>query len=508
MATTNESKALSSDKPFESDLMQAANIESLNIARPRDVDSESAKPRLQTQVVPINRKEPETEKRAERKPAVKTETAASDMFLPFMRNTLISVIEPTPSFFVPSSIMMFYIIHEMDYIMCQNYYFNRSTMYYHPYISRLYFSILFYIQVLRAMNKAGALERKAKLFLEQFMDDFPPESLSIPGPLIPFFQAIAVTQPNDTNMGKVYPYVPTTGLGPRRTSDRIVDTPSRWLLPNVPLLYGFIARITSQEAKASATTNGSTQTIKEYPSPWNPLLSLSADATTRTDVQPTINGTPWSSDPNNWDDTTAWSLSSPGVNYPVESNDEQNKKFTKYGSQLRIPPLDATSNTSSIANFLQLDEPEWFGKILTIMTLYSKYFRSSGTLAQCSPETGSSTRITVTYEAPKATARQQSLVKPRVPGDDDSRFPLVFTSRTTEYGISQYNQMLAHYSQLNAEVFESHPKFPNAGTLAADDKDGPFWTITPVSHESMRDTGYLQVSDVIADYFALEKAQN
>jgi len=509
MATHQADKSLSGDKPLETDLMQAADLDSLNIARPRNVDAESGKPRFQTQSIPINVKEPEIERRAERKPAVKTETATSDMFLPFMRNPLINTVEPTPSYFVPSSLMMFYIIHEMDYIMCQNYYFNRSTMYYHPYVSRLYFSILFYIQVLRAMNKAGVLERRAKLFLEQFLDDFPPESLSIPGPLLPFFQAIAVSQPNDRNFGKIYPFVPTSTIGAKKQKDRIVDEPNRWLLPNVPLLFGFIARITSREARNAAFSSDNNQTIKDYPSPWNPLTVLSADSETRVATQPIINGVTWSSDPAQWTPTEAWSLTSPGVNYPVESNDEQNKKFTKYGSQLRIPSLTADESTCSISKFLQLEEPEWFSKVLTIMTLYSKYFRASGTLAHCSPESGSSTRIIIKYEAPKPKkGKTVAISRPVIPGDDDSRFPLVFNSRTSEYGINQYNQMMAHYSQLNAEVFDSHPKFPNAGTTEADDKDGPFWNVTPVTHESLRDTGYLQVSDVIADYFALEKAQN
>jgi len=506
MATTQEAKSSLGDKPFETDLMNAAQIDSLNISRPRDIDSESAKPRLQQQVVPINRKEPEVEKRAERKPPVRLDVTASDMFLAFIRNSLINTIEPTPSFFVPSSLMMFFVIHEMDYHICQNFYFNRSTTYFHPYISRLYFSVLFYIQVLRAMNKAGALERKAKLFLDQFLDDFPPESLSIPGPLMTYFQSIAVSQPNDGNMGKIYPFVPTTNLGPKSQKERINDTLSNWLLPNVPLLFGFIARITSQEAKNSATTNGGRNDVKDYPSPWNPLLVLSS--TNNVDVQPQINGVNWSSDTSTWDPTTAWSLVSPAHEYPIESSDEQNKKFSKYGSNLKIPTLTANTSTRSIADYLQLNEPEWFSKILTIMTLYSKYFKSSGTLAQCSPELGSSTRITIAYEAPKAKPNKPFLPQPTTPGDDDSRFPLIFRSHTTEYGINQYNQNLAHFSQLNAEIFDSHPKFANAGTKTAGDKDGPFWDIAPVSHESMRDTGYLQISDIIADYFTLEKAQN
>jgi len=507
MAEKTQSTPQSGDRPFESDLMQAAGLDSLDVNLPRNVDAESAKPRVQQQFAPVAKKEPEEEFRVVRKSKAKFETTSSDMFLPFMRNPLINTIEPTYSYVVPSSFMMFYIIHEMDILMAQNYYFNRSTNLWHPYVTRLYFGILFIIQTLRAMNKIGTLPSVSKLFLTQFLDDFPPESLSIPGPLVPLFKAIAASQPNDLNLGKICPYLPEE-IGPKSPNTRIQDDKSAFLWPNIPLLFGFISRITSTEAKNSANYTGTNPDVVDYPSPWNPLSVLSKTGENHTDVQPVINGVKWSSDPDAWSDLEAWSLTSPGVNFPIETSDEQNKKFTRFGSQLKVPSLAETDRIAKISDFTQLSEPEWFSKLLPIMTLYCKYFKSSDTLASCSPEGGSALKITICYEPIKRSMKRKAITRPRIPGDDDSRFPLIFRSNTTEYGINQYHQMQAHLAQLNAQVFDSHPYFPSIGSKITNDKDGPFWDIVPVSHESMRDTGYLQIADVISDHFALEKAQN
>lgn len=502
------SKTSNLEGPTEKSLMEAVNLDSLNVSQPRNVDAESAKPRTQQQVIPIARKEEETETSIERKAFRKTETVTSDMFLPFMRNPLINIVEPSLSSFVPSSLMLYYVIHELDMLMAQNYYFNRSTTLWHPYITRLYYGILFIIQTLRSMNKVNALSIQQRLFLDQFLDSFPPETLSIAGPLIPFFRALACSRPNDLNLGQVYPYLPQK-LGPRSPGNRILKDKAAFLWPNIPLLIGFINRITSTEAKNSANRNGASNDVAEYPSPWNPLQVLSfTGQTTRSPMQPIINGVQWSSDPTTWDDQTAWSLVSQGVSYPIETSDDQNKKFTRFGSNLKIPTIEETDNLNTVQSFCQLHDLTWFAKLLPVMTLYAKYFKAQGTLADCSPEGGSSTRITIKYEAPKQKKDKPLLPKPTTPGDDYSRFAPVFRSRTTEYGINQFHSMEAHLTQLNVEIFEEHPYFGKVGTLENDDREGPFWSITPVSHESMRDTGYLQIADILSDHFALDKAMN
>jgi hypothetical protein len=480
------------DTETDKALMTAAHLETLEVNGPRDVDKESHKPRLLTTVRPTQDEEPRPSETIHRTPQPKVETASQDMFIPFLRSSLRDTTSPETSAFFPNAYMMYYIIHILDTAIGQTYYFTRSQNLWHPYITRLYFGILYHIQVLRVLHSIDKGTVLTRMFLKSFLEAFPPEQLVVPGPLVFLFQAMAASAPQATYLGKVHPALPSS-LGPDTAEDIIRTGVKPFYLPNIPMLIGFANRLCSQEAKSAIGT-------ARWPIPWNPLQSLSQAGTPPIDVQPVINGTQWSSDPTNWIDRHAWSLVTPGIEHEPETTRDQDERFSRYGHQLALPQIQPADNLSDIVNFLQLSDFQWFGKILSVMTHYSEFFEKKSSLANCSPTGIAAGQIVIKYEKPRRIP-----TKPTRPGDPNSTFPLVFTSKSTNATLSQSDQLYSFASNINARMFTEHPYLQNFGSIRLGEKSGPFWDIRPIAQESEKETGYYSIDNNIRSNFWLER---
>lgn len=218
---TPSDKKNDTESNLDASFSQKLGLDSLDPLKPksfRDVDSESTIPKLESQSKPTSAALPS-------KPAPKTiadgpppsrALDASDFLFPFLTTRITHPNRKRLSTYIPCSHFMFYIIHHLNDLLIDNFYFKRSCPEYHPYILRLYFGILFYIQTLRAMNDVGLLNSTRYEFLTRFLDAHPLESLSIPGPLLPLFKTICTSQPEYGNYAKLSPTLPNH-LGPTET---------------------------------------------------------------------------------------------------------------------------------------------------------------------------------------------------------------------------------------------------------------------------------------------------
>lgn len=94
----------------------------------------------------------------------------------------------------------------MDKLIVTNSHFQRLMLPWHPLLSRLYLAELF-IQILRCMKYARLGSRQTRLFVHRLLSDFPPESLPVPGHLIPILQSIAVGESDDPSYGLISPTI-------------------------------------------------------------------------------------------------------------------------------------------------------------------------------------------------------------------------------------------------------------------------------------------------------------
>ncbi|XP_057445021.1 IAA-leucine resistant 2 [Lotus japonicus] len=146
------------------------------------------------------------------------------------------------SFYYPSCHMMDYTVHNINKSLVDHFHFKRSYPNYHPYILRLYFGVLFWIQCLRTGEEVGALNLDHHQFLLNFLDFHPLESLPIPGPLLPLFKTICSSQPEFSNYGKVYPRVPTVP-GPTKRRNFLREEQHAHFLPNVPGIFALLEHL-------------------------------------------------------------------------------------------------------------------------------------------------------------------------------------------------------------------------------------------------------------------------
>jgi hypothetical protein len=92
---------------------------------------------------------------------------------------------------IPNCTVLFQVIGMCDTQMSHTKRFTDANPDWHPYVTQLYFSILIYYHVLKTQKAGNQIDHDQHLFLEYLEDQFNIAHAKIPGPLVPFFQALA-----------------------------------------------------------------------------------------------------------------------------------------------------------------------------------------------------------------------------------------------------------------------------------------------------------------------------
>ncbi|CAI6357415.1 unnamed protein product [Macrosiphum euphorbiae] len=126
------------------------------------------------------------------------------------------------------------VVHYMDSLIVDNLYYEREGQLWHPFISRMYFGALAYIQTLRAMQYAKLGSLATRQLTTQVLADIQPEKLPIPGPLMPMLKSLCVSKPDDDTFNLVCPLIPEN---PGHQPDHIEPAHDYMLcMPNLPLI--------------------------------------------------------------------------------------------------------------------------------------------------------------------------------------------------------------------------------------------------------------------------------
>jgi hypothetical protein len=461
------------ESTLDQELSKDAGTDSLEPVQPsRDIDAESGRPRVSQIVAPVATKlpipDPGTKSVSETHTVA--EADASAMLETVMRTWIVRPSRYKVSTYTPSSLRMFFILNCMNMVIMNNFYARRSMPALHPIPVRIYFGILWYIQTLRCMKLANRIDQDQSDFIVRFLNAYPPEDLHIPGPLLSVFKSISTSQPEDKSFGKVCPHVPDN-LGPDDKSEIILDSDISVLLPQIPILM----------AMNSILVNLPANTASE--SQWSPVKPGQGNLPAAV----TFMGHTFAQNRATWPALQAWSLTSPGVEYPIEANAALMDSYRQNAFMLDIP--DAPADIEYTPNFLNLQDLEWFGRLNEMMAIYAKYFRGSGTLSDCALSGVSANQVYGTYKD-----QNTAPVQPTGFGDRQSRVKLVCTHKTTTRELPQLFELMAFNSQTNMHLPSNHPFKPNAGQTDPDVKTGPFWDIRPESSESSLDESYLGIT--------------
>lgn len=207
---------------------------------------------------------------------------------------------------------MDYILHLINVQLVDNFYFRRACPDYHPYILRLYYGILFWMQCIRAGNHAKDIDVDAHQVLTMFLEAFPPETLPISGPLLGLFKTLCCSQPEIPTYGVVFPSLPSNP-GPERRDSFMNANPISHVLPNIPAIFALLSDLNSKlnpadDAQAVYPAKG-----KHIPVPSTAVVfghhSFPVHAN-RTDAQ-------------------KWALCSSGLQYPCEADKKLHESFAE-----------------------------------------------------------------------------------------------------------------------------------------------------------------------------------
>lgn len=400
---------------------------------------------------------------------------ASDILKPYIGLKVNYGAKTRISTYPPSSLLMDFLVHHVNNVLVDSFYFRRASPDYHPYILRLYFGVLFWIQSMRAMKHARTLDLEGSMTLRNFLEEFPPESLPIPSPLLGVFKTLCCSQPEIPTLGLVCPTLPHPCGPALRSTVFLLAEPTNHIVPNVPGIFALLEHLQGLFNPVAGNP--------VYPDKGQ-HIPVPADSD-----QPTVFG--HVSFPPSAERTAAqsWSLCSSGLQYQCEADRTLHRNFAERIASFDLPPLTDADDLSTYCDFLSLGEStRWFTRVRDVAAVASSFFEGSGTLADAPPFGIRANQVIVEY--------QTADVQPATPtrsADPLSLFPFRFRLRSSARMLPETTEAMAASTQTNADFTGNHPFY---APISAD-MDGPFWDIRPNESSEDDDSSFLSFPDII-----------
>jgi hypothetical protein len=263
--------------------------------------------------------------------------------------------------FIPSSIAFYAMLNAMDTMMRTTHRFIQSNPVWCPWISQLYCGILFLVQTLRAQRELGTTTPSQEQYLDDFSRHYDLRNLMVPGPLVPFLQALVTCSSPFEWYNDIGPALPGSP-GPHREF-RLNNGLSR-LLPNLPVIMDLLIQLSTREDDF-------------------------ADQASANSFIRELFGTAFTAD-----NAIAHLLQTPG---PQNDWRMTHTRLNEVRSQLSFFPFPPRLTTAahyatlnSWANYTHLLGRDnryyaWFPLVAQTMNVYSSHFRSSVPLSAINP---------------------------------------------------------------------------------------------------------------------------
>lgn len=473
----------------------------------RDVSSETTKPRLHSVDASDKVIQPRQDEPVKKLTEPSGNAYHTSMLLAFQETKLLNPIRPVKSSFLPSSRMMYYVLSEMNKLMVRTKSFIENAGPYHPMLINLGYGVIFCINVLRCQKAANDLSLEDRDLLDKFLDQFPPNILPIPGPLVSLFQAISVSQPPIMKMGIVYPRLPTGEYYNRYTHDPEIATSrtgdtglpnlnfANWYIPNIPLMMGILRYLSTNENLRQLADRNAVPNVFDYTNNQN---------VGGVQLRPTFLGHEWPAAAPAHALNLMWTLTTPGLEYRCPATKNINQNFIINGQDIGLPDHESDSTFDTLADYLCFNEGfQWFGNILPILTDFCAYFKHSTTLAQCPIDGSAANQIIIRYHPP-----ERPLTQPRMQGDPRSVLPLAFNATTISTITSRMDELNSFFAQINVSYPPEFPAHAHLEGPAPSVRIGPFWRSSTIEFRTLEDANYTLIPTVIKKEFHIVKPEN
>lgn len=323
-------------------------------AEKRDVDAESLIPKLEAIKFKKDRKEDAGAK--------KERPADQNPMLWLVREIVISPNSQDISTYEPSANMLGYVIQLISNNINSDQKLVKNHFDFHPCRFQIYIFTMWVVQALRATCAAGIASFAQKTFLRNF-EAAGFLNYRIPGPLVPFFSALAAGPPKDPEYGIICPVIPLIDLAAAPW-----DLPAlqRDTLPPLPYLRHALLCIQNVQANQAFAALANLE--------WRCFPGAAGVAIANFDH-------------NDAAVHTAHGRLSPGLgDYDFPNDGIFKNVAVRMRTYQILPPAPAVANGNTVDVYLGLNnDVTWFKKLCDVCDWVAEIFDSSARVADIPP---------------------------------------------------------------------------------------------------------------------------
>jgi len=293
--------------------------------------------------------------------------------------TVPEVIEPMRSSFLPNFISATIIIEAMEHCIDGVEELKWISPYYFSLPARIYWAVLFYVQILKAKEAAKKLTKTESTWFRAFKRIYPLESLPVAGPLVPFYANITSVKPNDDKYDFVFPdYIRNLGMSVEKGVPNV--TVSFFLQPNLLLITDFLRRYTRlTRANFDETIQAGGERYFNDDGTFVP---------NRIGEDFTFAGIDY---PAALTVATATTLSGQDLDKPLPETKQRLIEIHPYWKRAKVANIPQANTTDAYdnigASMRMVDDFEWFEDCIEMATTQCKFFSDSINMSQI-PATG------------------------------------------------------------------------------------------------------------------------
>jgi hypothetical protein len=298
--------------------------------------------------------------------------------------------DDTLNTFLPCFHGLAYAISTCDDLMASTYRFTRSHPHWIPRMTTIYIAMLFHFRVIESMVQSGYATAKTIQLRKTLRNRFDFRSLMVPGPLVPYLQALSYCASNDDLLGNISSTLPMEHDATSTNFWSYQDHANRYL-PNILALLDYPTSIIARQG--SFPDDFDLDRLNRYET----FHSVNVNAQNQANIIQALTGPGFYTD-----------------NY--EDLETLNTFKISARSRLRLPRrIDQAAveqahpgHSPSWEQFLRLErlpgEPAsptfrvWFGLLSAMMADYSDYFSGSKPLEDIPFAAGAQPHLTFTYE--------------------------------------------------------------------------------------------------------------
>jgi len=383
------------------------------------------------------------------------------------------------SSYYPFGFNLFQVLFAMENVLNGNEELRWISPMYFSLPVRVYYAVIFFVQVLRARDISGTLSKPDSSFLRAFLRRFKDTSCVIAGPLVPIFTNIASCLPDDKQYDTVYPSLPLRGTyqvthegqGDSARKNLSVD-PLHHVLPSVPLV-GSLLRLFCNTNNLDDHFNDA-QEFVPVPDTGGDFAGIRFPAKTA----------------GNWTNEYAQVLFNPAMMRPLPESEfrlrEVHPHWRRAGARFfpDIPtttpfvPEGPSGHTQLIDNF------NWFEMCADMASIQSRFFSDSTNLSHIPVIGGRSTLVLADIKIIDPQTTLPMLRPTTAPGWYPDVFTLVkagFKSLTPV--LHQDDIYNAVFSLTNGTLNWVTPGNAQIGSQDAGHRSGPYWNNTKVTFQ-------------------------